>query len=274
LRLRPSDDINAFNDTLLVRQDFYNYFAYDDGSAERAYGLIGTGAKLAYRFETNEPDTLHAVFIHWAFVNGGVGDKFFSLIVYQDIDTTGATDTDSVLYQADFLTPRYRDSINGWHVYRLDEPLAVDGIFYIGWLQSQEDLLNVGYDRNTDASKQLFFNLGDSWLRSSLSGAIMMRPQIGPDYTVYPFVSGLPAAPEIPGHFTLWPNPAKDRIQWEGTAIRGERFRLFDAAGRMLQAGYLQGSTLDVSAMPPGMYVLQRLAPGGQTQTARFVVTD
>ena len=34
--LDPAGDIERLNDTLRIRQDFYNYFAYDDGSAEKS----------------------------------------------------------------------------------------------------------------------------------------------------------------------------------------------------------------------------------------------
>jgi hypothetical protein len=270
LRLRPSDDINPWNDTLLVEQAFRNYYAYDDGTAERAYGLIGTGAKLAQRYETFEPDTLYAVYIHWAFVNGGVGDKFFSLIVFQSIDTTGLTDSDSVLYQEDFLVPRYPDSINGWHVYRLDEPVPVDGIFYIGWLQSQEDLLNVGFDRNTDASQELWFNLGDAWLPSSLSGAVMMRPQGAPDIINYPFVSGLPA-PQASESFRIWPNPSRDWVYWEtlSASRSGEDtwVQLHAPDGRVLRRSRVMDGRMDLSGLPAGLYHLEWTALPEPTET-------
>ena len=67
--INPSGDINHRNDTLDYEQAFYNYYAYDDGTAEKAYGLIGTGAKLAIHFHANEPDTLKEVYIHWAYVD-------------------------------------------------------------------------------------------------------------------------------------------------------------------------------------------------------------
>ncbi len=271
LRLRPSDDINPWNDTLLVDQSFRNYYAYDDGTAERAYGLIGTGAKLAQRYETFAPDTLYAIYIHWAFVNGGQGDKFFSLIVFQDIDTTGLTDTDSVLYQKDFLVPRYPDSINAWRVYRLEEPVPVNGIFYIGWLQSQEDLLNVGFDANTDASNQLWYNLGDSWLSSDLPGAVMMRPQGAPDFKNYPFVSGLPAVPQIQS-FRIWPNPARDRVFWDAPASgEAQRVRLYGLDGRVYRTVQAARGHMDLDGLPAGLYQLEWRGHGHR-RTARLLL--
>ncbi|MBI1194163.1 MAG: hypothetical protein GC205_13480 [Bacteroidetes bacterium] len=258
LRLRPSGDIDPFNDTLLFRQDFYNYYAYDDGSAERAYGLIGTGAKLAYRFATSTPDSLYAVYIHWSFINGNLGDKFFSLLVYQNVDTTGLTDTDSILYQEDFLVPKYPDSVNGWWVYNLEQPVAVDGIFYIGWLQSQEDLLNVGFDRNTAANRNLYFNLGDAWLQSSLVGSVMMRPQVGPNYRVYPTL-GVNAAPATSFALKVWPNPAQDvlMISVAPGQPEGGLYRICNLQGSAVLSGRTSVNRIDIAGLAPGMYLLE-----------------
>ena len=275
LRLRPSGDIDAFNDTLLVQQNFYNYFAYDDGSAEKAYGLIGTGARLAYRFEATEPDSIYAVYIHWAFVTGGLGDKFFSLLVFQDIDTTGATDNDSILYQEDFLVPKYPDSVNGWWIYNLEQPVPVNGIFYIGWLQSQEDILNVGFDQNTVSNNQLYYDLGDSWIQSSLFGSVMMRPQTGPNYRVYPTLGVQEPAP-YRNDIRIWPNPASEMLYFQiGTepGSRSYRYQIHDLTGRLCSHGIASGGEISTSALNPGMYFLQITHPNGPTWVSRFVRT-
>ena len=57
------------NDTVYHTQSFQNYYSYDDGSAEAAYGLVGNGAELAYRFIILEgvgTDTLKSVKIHFS----------------------------------------------------------------------------------------------------------------------------------------------------------------------------------------------------------------
>ena len=40
-------------------QKFFNYYSYDDGSAEIGYGVSGnTDLKIAYKFDVLKPDTL------------------------------------------------------------------------------------------------------------------------------------------------------------------------------------------------------------------------
>ena len=276
LRLNPSDDINPWNDTVRVRQDFYNWYAYDDGTAERAYGLIGLGARFAMEFETNQPDSIYAVYIHWAFVDENNSNKFFSLLVYDFIDTAATGAEDVLLYQEDFLTPRYVDSVNGFWIYNLEEPIPVDGKFYIGWLQSQNDILDVGFDRNTDASDNTFFNLGDIWNTSSLPGAVMMRPQMGPNYRVLP-PTGIdePVSVQELG-IQLYPNPAANllHVQVEGLSSGMKQFQVFDMTGRTLQSGQFNASvhSLNVSGLDSGIYLLELRDELGRGAVRRFAV--
>jgi len=210
--INPSGDINHRNDTLDYEQAFYNYYAYDDGTAEKAYGLIGTGAKLAIHFHANEPDTLKEVYIHWAYVDGNKGGLFFSLMVWDDIDTSLATADENIVFQNDFLTPKYIDSINGFYVYKLQDflgnatPVVVDGDFYVGWLQSQEGFLNVGFDSNNDANSEVYFNVGGAWQSSALNGAIMIRPRVGGDYSVYTPITNEATLAEA---LVIYPNPTE-----------------------------------------------------------------
>ena len=48
---------NKWNDTLYYQQEFNLSFAYDDGTAESAYGINVNGGKLAYEFKLNSKDT-------------------------------------------------------------------------------------------------------------------------------------------------------------------------------------------------------------------------
>ena len=68
------------NDTLYFNQVFNNYYAYDDASAEAAYGLVSSGAELAYKFTlpSGIEDSIKSVFIHFqASVNNASTDPFF-----------------------------------------------------------------------------------------------------------------------------------------------------------------------------------------------------
>ena len=83
----PGDKVNPFttNDTLKGRQAFYNHYAYDDGTAERAYGVENIfGARMAFRFNPLQPDTMKGLFFRFA--HGGVDGRnyTFKIGVWQD----------------------------------------------------------------------------------------------------------------------------------------------------------------------------------------------
>ena len=50
------NDVN--NDQSTFIQHFYNYYSYDDGSAEAAFGPTGVQSRLAISYEAYEPDSL------------------------------------------------------------------------------------------------------------------------------------------------------------------------------------------------------------------------
>ena len=50
------------NDSIGFNQVFSNYYAYDDGTAEKAYALDAIGGQLAVRFLLAKADTLDGVF--------------------------------------------------------------------------------------------------------------------------------------------------------------------------------------------------------------------
>ena len=88
------------NDTIIHHQIFENYYAYDDGSAEAAYGLVGQGAELAFRFVLPDGisnDTLRSVKMHFSpSVNDVSGDPFFIQIWEDSMGMPG-----SMIYTTD-----------------------------------------------------------------------------------------------------------------------------------------------------------------------------
>lgn len=272
--IEPSGDINSRNDSLYYDQAFYNYFAYDDGSAEAAYALYGTGAKLAIRYHANEPDTIKEVYIHWAYVDGAKSNLFFSLTLWDMIDTTGASSDENIIFQNDFLTPKYVDSINGFYVYKLVDflgnptPVVVDGDFYVGWLQSQDGFLNVGFDANNDAKEYVFFNVGSGWQRSALPGSIMIRPQLGGDYSMY---NSIPESPVYQSYLLLYPNPANDVITMANIS-GAQDVAIYDRGGALVFHNTVYDATVDVQQLASGLYILRTIdLTTGAVRSSTFI---
>ena len=241
-------DINTANDTLIHHQYFQNFEAYDDGTAELAYGVLGVGAKLALEYHLNVADTLQAIAIHFAHLNANVSSKLFSIMVWHSLSP------DSVLYEQDFLRPTYVDTLNGFYYYRLSSPLFLQpGTFYIGWLQTYQDMLNVGFDQNDNSSSHLFYNVNGTWTASSLPGSVMIRPLLG---NPIPFGVSSPIINNNPT-LSIFPNPGSEQIHIMGNLNEGPYFTVFNIYGIKVLEGVISNSMIDIHSLAEGIYFVQ-----------------
>jgi hypothetical protein len=193
----------GFADTLRFRQKFFNYYAYDDGTPEYGYGLTPTGARLAYRFMLSRRDTLRAVKMFFNKTFTGANDRFFDLAVWDDLNGLPG----DIIYVQERERPQFSDELNKFHTYLLDEPVPVQGTFYVGWIQRSEHNLNVGFDAGNDASGNIFYYVTDEWLTSSYSGALMIRPVLGKKLIDEPLEKS-----SLSENFVIAPNPSRDGL--------------------------------------------------------------
>ncbi len=206
-----SDD-NLTNNSMRFVQKFYNYYAYDDGTAEAGYGLAGTGARLAYQFSVNHPDTLGAVNMYFNQTYTPPTSRYFYLMVWESLSP------EKVLYKSKRLRPYNGDSINAYHTYFItDSIINLTGTFYVGWMQITDEVLNIGYDVNTDASSHVFYNTEGTWENTVYDGSPMIRPVMGTagqnkrmdwmyyesdfDFKVYPNPSGSSISLMLPAKY-------------------------------------------------------------------------
>ncbi len=71
---------------------------------------------------------------------------------------------------------------------------------------------------------------------------------------------------------TLYPNPATDQLRLKAeTSLAGSRYRIFNSLGQSVAAGSAESGTVNIAALPSGVYTLEISAKGAQTLTRRFV---
>ncbi|MCB8994348.1 MAG: T9SS type A sorting domain-containing protein [Bacteroidales bacterium] len=245
------------NDTLIHNQKFYNYYALDDGTAEASYGLRGAGSKdvsSALKFTSYQGDSLRAVDIYFAQVIDSINQKrYFYLNVWKD--NSGKPGT--VLANQIGMQPKYTDRLNKFARYDLDSAVYIEGVFYIGFTQTTEELLNVGLDLNRENKARIFNNFDNGiWQTTTvLPGTPMMRP-------VFSSVKLVSAVTEIPEpEFMLYPNPADQVIfiKNKNSSVTGfSEAELIDISGRIIKKIDLsEENTFGTENLENGLYFIR-----------------
>ena len=249
----------SVNDTIIVDQVFHDYYAYDDGTAEAAFGLVTNGAELAYKFTlpNGVTDTLKAINIHFASSVNDVSNSLFFLQVWND----NAGQPGDLIYTTDdpnvpvTFTPHYDLGNNAFYSYELPSELEISGTYYVGWKQSSSNRLNIGYDRNIDNSSKIFYNLGSSWSNTSFAGSLMMRPVFKSSHDCFLAIAEKNRMTNVATQ--LYPNPTSSSftlalaVEVEGTV------ELYDLSGRQLYSEAIWGNqtVINTSNLAEGNYI-------------------
>lgn len=236
------------NDTVYYKQEFYNYYSYDDGSAEVAYDLINAAnGKLAMKFNIIKPDTLRAIRFYFTQQGANVSNNLFTIKVWSSLSP------ETVIYQESSQKPSYINEVNGYSTYVLDQIVPVSGVIYIGFQQILPDGLHLGFDRNTTSNANMFYNIGGSWNNVGVAnGTFMMRPVMG-DTSL--FVGSHEV--DMKAQIAIYPNPTKGVIYINSNEwFNPHTVELYSMEGLLIdRRGY--SSTLDYSELSSGVYLLK-----------------
>jgi len=243
------------NDSTRFIQGFYNYYSYDDGSAEAAFGPTGSQSQLAIHFEAYEADSIIGIDLSFVPSVNDVTDKLFILTVWEDDNGNPG----NVLYEDDVFSPRtplYAQGENTFVPYFFadTQKVAVGTSFFVGWRQLDPERLNLGFDRNIDKSKEIFYSVdgGGNWLLSPFEGSAMLRPifSTGMDASL-----GIESIVESKNEILIYPNPAYDIINVRVPSPQsGTKKILLDSYGRILKE--TNSNRFNISALNAGIYFI------------------
>lgn len=248
------------NDTLHYTQVFHNYYAYDDGTAENGYGLeiqAPFGVSMAaYRFNMIKGDTLRGVRFYFNPQLDDVSEKLFTLMVW-----TGNETPETVIYQNDSLSPAYSPGLNYFRTYTINDTILElqAGNFFVGWMQTENYRMNVGFDRNLNANENMFYNiLGGGWLQSQLPGAWMIRPVFSSD-TLPPDVFSIEEN-LVMSEFNVFPNPASDEVYIVAMNETGNAndylLNVLNSTGSLVKTVTYLPRSVTISELTPGFYFI------------------
>ena len=257
----PIANQNTINDTVVTKQVFDNYLAYDDGSAEKSYylNLFNTlPGKIAVEHQLYIIDTLRGIAIQFGRQIPTNANKYFSIAIMKTLAGINGAVKDSIIYKEDFFFPRFRDSINGFWMYTFSSPVILPvGSFYISTIQpalSGSDSLYFGLDANRTLANHQYYNVLNSWQSSQIDGALMIRPLLGKAIATASVSTPQPSNFSI----SISPNPAHDYISIQSD-YNNTIMEIYAMYGTLLYTTTLEGSNsiIPIPTFQPGMYFVR-----------------
>lgn len=270
------------NDKVSRVHHFDNYFAYDDGSAERQIYLENPqtdNPMLAMEFESKIEDSLRAVQFHFPHINGNAENQIFSLHIFLDnLD-------EEPEFTMNFLSPLYADTpfdtLQGFTTILLRDiftnpaaiPLDAGQKFYIAFQQltTTNFGIPIGLDLNKNNADKLYLNVWNSWINQAdyLVGTPMIRAVVGSD-DITPTANKEILADDTT--LKIWPNPANEFIQLESSSMNSDyEIMLFNTNGALLLRDSFK-ERLNVEQLKAGLYILAIKDPFGQVISRNKIV--
>ena len=247
------------NDTVRLHQEFKNYYAFDDGTAERAYGIKNVfGAITVIRFNPLQGDEFRGLYINFTPTEDDVTKNSFQIGIWEDNNGQPGIQ----LYLSDTVfKPDYGYVANDLLPYIIDSSgIQINGPVFVGVRQTRPEPLNIGLDLNHLDRTQIWYGDGGNWYQSLTTATLMMRP----------IMRYNPRDLDIPEREikapVAFPNPGDGLIQLQNTPAN-TTYQVIDVYGRPILQGTLgQEGILDLRSMQRGMYLLQLHHPelGGQ----------
>lgn len=271
-------DIHTQNDTMRFTQRFENYYAYDDGSAERAWGLTGTGNSMALRYYNALPDTLIGVLIHFSQIQYLATAQTFALQVWSDASGVPGNLLTSDFDNYNLYRPQYSSHPDSMFIFYplLDSLYIPEGNFHVGFIQQNPVSLNMGLDKNTNTNTtRLHYQLQNSasWLNSDIEGSVMFRPVFK---SGMPYFAGIEKT-ESTEEFKVYPNPSNTSMNVIISDYgNSHNLSLINSTGQIIFNSYLPAGisnhTIDVSSIAPGGYILVLKEEDGGQKFLRIVI--
>lgn len=254
------------NDTLYRTQVFKNYYAYDDGSAERAFAVEGNedGFIIAdFQLAVAGGDSLKGLYLYFAPASYDISQNEFSIVIYSSSNGL----PDSLIYESDSIYSPQFTSHNFYLPYALDKSVFVPNKFFVGIKQQNNIPLSLGFDVFNTNRNSSFYGTLNNYYQNLEEGVLMMRP----------FFRYLPndisveenAIPEL--GFDVYPNPNQGifKVEIQNFDSNDEfNFQVFNLAGQQIKSGKLGEEEINLGSIKPGIYLLQiissnpKLKPG------------
>lgn len=251
-------------DSIIRHQGFYNYFAYDDGTPEKGYGLVPDDTYFAVQFKVARLDTISGVQILFNRTFHDANYNFFDIVVWRDNNGKPGEQ----IFTLENQRPDWNDSVAYcFSFYKFKQTVKVNSTFYVGIRQRYDKTINVGFDSSIDNSQYNFYNVGSGWHNSAFPGSIMIRPVMGK----YGYFIGVDENQEVA--FDIYPNPAQNVVRIEGIdeSLCNE-IVIYDVTGRAVKH-FEYSNELNVSELQTGVYMIRVIMNDGSVKSSKLLIT-
>ena len=250
-------------DSMVYRQGFYNYFAYDDGIPEMGYGVEPANGQFAMRFEMAQPEKICGVQLLFNRTLHDANLKYFDIVIWKDQNGKPGEE----IYRFANQRPIWDEGLPyRFAYYEFDKAPMLSGTFYIGLVQQSSGLINIGFDASIDNSQYCFYNVNGAWMPSQMKGTLMIRPVVGKSYYI-----GLEEAETE--QMSLYPNPVSNTLHISGlTDNQTSQISIYDLTGkRVYQSSF--ADEISVADFTDGMYFISVTTAEGQVFTQKFIIS-
>lgn len=246
------------NDSIVRNQTFKNYYALDDGSAERAYQVRDNrGGFVITKYDIAQADSLLGLYLYFMPSQYDVEQNEFSIVIYENNNDLPG----NLIYETDSLyTPRYT-STNFMLPYQLDKSVWVTGPVFIGVRQKSNIRMPIGFDVNTTKRAKMYFGTISNLYESFQEGNLMMRPYL----RYQPLDISVPELKPETLEINVYPNPANDYIRIETTErTKNLAYTITNLSGQVIQSGQVEDELRFSQRMISGVYLLRIEDPSGK----------
>ncbi len=244
-----SDSSYLYNDTSKYSQYFYNYYAYDDGSAESGLAILQSGEKYAFKIAPLQSDTLRGLSMFFnRYKDYGTADpSVFSLCVW---DNNNGKPGD-IIYQEDNISPKYKNGINSFSTYKFKEAVYVEDTIFVGFINDTQKGYSIGYDFNNDNNNQVYYTTSNTWYHLS-KGTPMIRALMGDNFVDI-------SVPESPSKESIkvYPNPTNNTLRIQLKEQTQYQLRIYNNIGRLLiNKTIINSQNINLKEYGSGVYLI------------------
>jgi len=203
----------AQNNSATIHKSLTNLYAYDDGTAEAAYGIQGEGSSgglVAVMYTTLKPDAIKGVYMYFCPIYDNRQAETFSLKIWA---CKNGKPADAIYTKRNVQVPK--SDTEQWMLVTVDEEISVTDTFFVGWEKDYNEMIAIGFDKNSTSANPKYYNIGGTWKQSKEPGQIMMRPAFGEIRTPVEEIQPKPVATRDV-KMSVYPNPAMEYIKARG----------------------------------------------------------